>query len=242
MTVGKALKAELKQVMAKYKGHRDWKITESEGTITIKDLHVLKQSCPPRDTIPEQTAKAVQVCAARRLLGCSSAAILKHFKAPFGRRAYHATWMRLGKVPHPSAITQPGPGTFGVKVIFFLGARQNCELKIAKMIEAYKLAGIIPPNHPDPIRVRLGIDGTQLWKAHLEVLTVSLADFGMAQRDWGLHTFGLYVGKETIANLQTFIANSSWNCLQPNIQIGDNRVQVCPQTKQYCLFTALHHS
>lgn len=76
------------------------------------------------------------------------------------------------------------------------------------------------------INIKIGIDGTNLWKAQLETVTLSFAhiDSNLYKLQEAVHLLGLYVGKEKFSTLKHLFKLYNFNDIPMDyqLQIGDN--------------------
>ena len=89
------------------------------------------------------------------------------------------------------------------------GAVCEWKPKLQQLLESYQECNKILQDNIQKVHIRIGVDGTNMWKANLETITYSFAEDQLCFNADAVHLLGIYVGKEIGSTLKkvNFIKN-----------------------------------
>ena len=167
-----------------------------ESLVNTKTAIIYPPIPPPVVNTSRHEAAVLQAVATRAFLRPSKFLFERHMNPSTNWRSIRYCWSALSKTCPVVDFWSPVPGV-------------ACDWysKLLFMVSSYLKSGLLVPkldelNH---INIKIGIDGTNIWKAQLETMTFSFAhvEADLYKLPNACHLFMLYVGKENYVNLST---------------------------------------
>jgi hypothetical protein len=120
------------------------------------------------DNIQLHENSVLQTIAARAYMRPSKALFERHIKPSTTWSSIRYCWSSFAKAAPVHDFWEPVPGVIS-----------SWKDKLFLLLDAYSRANLIPSNilNINHINVKIGLDGTNLWKAKLETITLSFAHF-----------------------------------------------------------------
>jgi hypothetical protein len=168
----------------------------------------------PREPTPDQ--EALRIVAFRLALEVPVEKLKKHLPRNCGWPRYQAMWRQLTggcgvqKVNDHLLHMSYVPLRKRIPELFRMYARSRAELDLerrgAKRRKGERVAQLLPrpPRRgalPE-VALKLGIDGTNMWKTSIEVVSASFAESGLHSSPQHVHLLGVAMGHESSALLQ----------------------------------------
>ena len=169
----------------------------------IYNLEIVAVNNPVHTVNTEDHEAAVlQAVATRAFLRPSKFLMERHMMPTIPWRSVRYCWSALAKTSPVRDFWTPVPGIVA-----------HWPEKLRLLVEAYSKANLIQKyelisskmDEVNHLYIKIGLDGTNLWKAKLETLTMSFAqtEHELHKRHEAVHLLALYVGKEDYSTLAT---------------------------------------
>jgi hypothetical protein len=128
-------------------------------------------------------------------------------------RTLNHGWSAMGRSTPIYEIWNPVPGVIS-----------GWKEKLENIISAYHTAGLITSNK---LAIKIGIDGTNIWKVNLETITMSIGclENNLYKNPKAVHLVGLYVGKENRILLGKILIANGMNGINQDIEIFANNIR-----------------
>ena len=137
--------------------------------------------------------------ATRAFLRPSKFLFEKHLRPTTNWRSIRHMWSAFAKRTPVVDFWLPVPGIYS-----------NWNIKLTFIVDCYIKSGLLSYRNDEVnhLYIKIGIDGTNMWKAQLETITLSFAHLEATD---SCHLLLLYMGKENFTNLKSIFTSYDLN-------------------------------